>query len=875
MDVKKAGLGLTWKGWKERWLVLKSKTLIPYKDSTEVEISFHVPLNDLKRLEHRGQRCVLLVTRASSQYYLSFDSNSQLVGWCSDIQDLSAGGFPEEFLPTPPEDFGESLVDEIIEEYSSPTSDSSLDNIYPWETNPRPELREEAPAKQVQLQPEQRMLIRKAISIICHSMEPRLLRTSDPGGTKTFDLVELRLRPLLRLKRRWKKLIIPDELDLEEMRAFSEALADGYVLCQLFNTLHSNPIIRPDPRDTVNVAKFRSQCVDCGLPRKDLFYSGDIEEASAESLTRVAQTITTLVNVVRDASSRIAVRNALVKYSDNDDSFGSPGADISIVEIWVDKFIATRLEKPSLRFDPESEFAPASGIHSIELEGKGTGAAMKPKIYQNLFGLVADIAAKSTSPQSTSLKRTLDNLYRFMSCLDSITSLVESRQYRVRLLQVSAELKLKPVDHLSLQDALRKDDKHIAELLTTALESDGCREVILGLQGEDAQNCADLIQDVLDKASPTVDNRLSHAEGPEEDVKDFKHQANRLLVKLSESQDIVPSCLFIKGVRRQDLEAFYGGTFGDIYRARYRSEDVALKRIRVFQNTTNRHKIMRGLCREALLWRTLKHPFVLPFRGMDSETFPSLLCLVSPWMKNGTILKHLRENGHADVEKRLFEIAQGLAYLHSQHIIHGDLRGSNILVDDEWHAVLADFGLAVFSDATVGTSSSHHAGSVRWMAPELHHPQSFGLKYFRRTFASDVYSFACVCVELYSGKPPFSDIPHDPAALLQVMAGGRPSRPSRPAYSITSTRLGVNRALMPDYLWDLVQLCWSHNRAQRPCMTKVVALMQAGNPELVPVVPPPSETFDMDVTLHGQALSGQSGLVRARRVRRTNNSRSF
>ncbi|KAF9269180.1 kinase-like protein [Marasmius fiardii PR-910] len=302
----------------------------------------------------------------------------------------------------------------------------------------------------------------------------------------------------------------------------------------------------------------------------------------------------------------------------------------------------------------------------------------------------------------------------------------------------------------------------------------------------------------------------------------------RLLVKLSESQDILPACLFIKGVKRQDLEAFYGGTFGDIYRARYRNEDVALKRIRVFQNTTDRHKIVRGLCREALLWRTLKHPFVLPFRGMDNETFPSLLCLISPWMKNGTILKHLRENGREDVEKRLFEIAQGLAYLHSQHIIHGDLRGSNILVDDDWHARLADFGLAVFSDATVGTSSSHHAGSVRWMAPELHHPQSFGLKYFRRTFASDVYSFACVCVELYTGRPPFADIPHDPAALLQVMAGVRPSRPM-----YASSGPG---AVMPDYLWDLVQLCWSHNRAQRPCMTKVVALMQAGNSELVPVV---------------------------------------
>ncbi|KAJ6551693.1 hypothetical protein B0H19DRAFT_891456, partial [Mycena capillaripes] len=48
--------------------------------------------------------------------------------------------------------------------------------------------------------------------------------------------------------------------------------------------------------------------------------------------------------------------------------------------------------------------------------------------------------------------------------------------------------------------------------------------------------------------------------------------------------------------------------------------------------------------------------------------------------------------------------------------------------------------------------------STLWMAPELLDPQSCGLNEFRRTFSSDVYSFACVCLELYTGKPPFSEI---------------------------------------------------------------------------------------------------------------------
>jgi hypothetical protein len=63
-------------------------------------------------------------------------------------------------------------------------------------------------------------------------MEPRLLRKSEPGGEKQFDQVEIRLRSLLRLKRKWSKRELGDLTDQEEMKTFAEALRDGYVLCQ-------------------------------------------------------------------------------------------------------------------------------------------------------------------------------------------------------------------------------------------------------------------------------------------------------------------------------------------------------------------------------------------------------------------------------------------------------------------------------------------------------------------------------------------------------------------------------------------------------------------------------------------------------------------
>ncbi|KIK61707.1 hypothetical protein GYMLUDRAFT_165708 [Collybiopsis luxurians FD-317 M1] len=324
-----------------------------------------------------------------------------------------------------------------------------------------------------------------------------------------------------------------------------------------------------------------------------------------------------------------------------------------------------------------------------------------------------------------------------MASLDTISSLVESRQFRIRLLQFSAAFHSSS-DYQSLREALKKDEIGIENALRLIVHSDEYKQVVTGLRGEDAQSCVDLIQDVLDRRS-----LQTHTS---DDV--FYHHAQRILVKLSEHSDTLPTSLFIGGVNRRDPHPCTGGTFADIYRATYRDQDVALKRIRIFQgDAEGRHKAQKRFCREALMWQRLHHPFVLPFCGIDSESFPSYLCMVSPWMRHGTILRHLNDYAHVNVEQKLFEIAQGLHYLHSQNVVHGDLRGSNILVDEDWHACLADFGLAVFEDATMGTPSQQ-AGSVRWMAPELHHPQAFKLKDFRRTFASDVYSFACVCVEV-------------------------------------------------------------------------------------------------------------------------------
>ncbi|KAF8218242.1 kinase-like domain-containing protein [Mycena galopus ATCC 62051] len=280
----------------------------------------------------------------------------------------------------------------------------------------------------------------------------------------------------------------------------------------------------------------------------------------------------------------------------------------------------------------------------------------------------------------------------------------------------------------------------------------------------------------------------------------------RLIIQLSEVSDLLPSSMAIRCGTLFSPTPLAGGNFGDIYQAAYQGGVVALKRLRLFQAQSEESlRIRRKFLKEALIWKILDHhDHVLPFLGVDSETFPGFLCMVSPWMSKGAVVNNNCGPSEESIPVLIYEIAIGLQYLHSQNIVHGDLRGANILLDDQGHARLADFGLAVVVDGPL--APTNRGGSLRWMAPELLNPESCGLKDFERTVASDIYAFGCVCVELYAGKPPFSEFPSDGTVLLCVISGGRPEYPSK----------------MPMWCQQLINTCLSYVPSNRPETNTVI-----------------------------------------------------
>ena len=91
------------------------------------------------------------------------------------------------------------------------------------------------------------------------------------------------------------------------------------------------------------------------------------------------------------------------------------------------------------------------------------------------------------------------------------------------------------------------------------------------------------------------------------------------------------------------------------------------------------------------------------------------------------------------------ESAAGISYLHRMGIIHGDIKASNILVSNDAHALICDFGLA-HSESEETSVGLQGMGTIPWQSPELIKEET------GKTFASDVWAFGMSIYEVSQGS---------------------------------------------------------------------------------------------------------------------------
>ncbi|KDQ53212.1 hypothetical protein JAAARDRAFT_39587 [Jaapia argillacea MUCL 33604] len=378
------------------------------------------------------------------------------------------------------------------------------------------------------------------------------------------------------------------------------------------------------------------------------------------------------------------------------------------------------------------------------------------------------------------------------AAIGDIHILLLSQRFRMFLHEVLTSFK---VDKCIIRDALRDDEAQILNRLQLVLQSGSSRKEVLSLENENAEWFLVFLQDVTDNFS--IDDEL-------------RRSVHRLSINLSQASEKLPTSLLLRGVITSSGRQVGGGGFADIFIGEYSHRAVALKRLRIFEGLQEKVRVKKMFFREALIWHRLRHPRVLPFLGIDAESFAPYICIVAPWIANRDIMAYIRRNGlgSLDAHRVLIEVSEGLQYLHKENVVHGDLRGAGIFLDDSCHVLLADFGLTNFADATKVVTTVHRDGSTRWMAPELLAPKKFGIS-FQRSFASDVYAFGCVCLEVLTGERPFSDIPSDVDFLMTVATSQLAMQPTRPDLGEPA------RQMVLDKLWSIILQCLAQSPRDR------------------------------------------------------------
>ncbi|KDN44814.1 hypothetical protein RSAG8_05287, partial [Rhizoctonia solani AG-8 WAC10335] len=162
------------------------------------------------------------------------------------------------------------------------------------------------------------------------------------------------------------------------------------------------------------------------------------------------------------------------------------------------------------------------------------------------------------------------------------------------------------------------------------------------------------------------------------------------------------------------------GAFGDVWKGKLiDGTDVAIKVLRYALVRDDGSKNMKRVMREIYNWSKLDHKNIHKLLGVTM--FQGRLGMVSIWMEHGTLQQYLKQHSNADRHALCCQIAEGVAYLHSVSMIHGDLKAGNILVSVDGILKLTDFDYSIISGLSLAFSATTRTGggTLRWMAPEL------------------------------------------------------------------------------------------------------------------------------------------------------------
>ncbi|CAN8253526.1 unnamed protein product [Cochlearia groenlandica] len=283
--------------------------------------------------------------------------------------------------------------------------------------------------------------------------------------------------------------------------------------------------------------------------------------------------------------------------------------------------------------------------------------------------------------------------------------------------------------------------------------------------------------------------------------------------------EIDPSKLIIKTVLAR-------GTFGTVHRGIYDGQDVAVKLLdwgeEGHRSEAEIVSLRADFAQEVAVWHKLDHPNVTKFIGatmgasglqLQTESGPlampnNICCVVVEYLQGGALKSFLIKNRRRKLAFKVvvqiaLDLARGLSYLHSQKIVHRDVKTENMLLDKTRTVKIADFGVARV-EASNPNDMTGETGTLGYMAPEVLNGNPYNRK-------CDVYSFGICLWEIYCCDMPYPDLTFSEVTSAVVRQNLRPDIPR----------------CCPSALAAVMKRCWDANPDKRPEMEEVVPMLES------------------------------------------------
>ncbi|KAH3763853.1 tyrosine protein kinase [Pelomyxa schiedti] len=245
------------------------------------------------------------------------------------------------------------------------------------------------------------------------------------------------------------------------------------------------------------------------------------------------------------------------------------------------------------------------------------------------------------------------------------------------------------------------------------------------------------------------------------------------------------------------------GSYGIVYKAAWRGQEVAVK---IVKNQESGNKFQE-FHNEVQTLEALKCPQIVTFIGAVRS--PGHLAIVTEFFPLGNLRVCMKNHKFSTKLKIkcILDCARGMAFLHSSHIIHRDLKTDNLLVysldrTEVVNCKITDFGTTRGVTQATSQTFTSGVGTPVFSAPEM-------LEGGHYTQSADLFSFAVVCYQVMSGKEPYSDFD----SLWKVTA-----------FVLSGKRLSLSRIKEP--IANLIENCWAHDPSARPSFEQVVETLE-------------------------------------------------